>query len=314
MGASYAGSLGITASSGPGVALKTEALGLAIATELPLVIVNVQRGGPSTGLPTKTEQSDLFQAVWGRNADSPVAVVAANSPGDCFPTAIEAVRLATKYMTPVILLTDGYIANAAEPWKIPDFADFEPFPVTHRTDPEGFQPYLRDEKTLARPWVKPGTPGLEHRIGGIEKDYNSGNISYDPENHQLMTDTRAAKINGIANDIPEQAIEQGPKKGPLLVVGWGSTFGPISRAVAHCLEDGMDVAQVHLRHIWPLPRNLGQVLKSYDRVLVPEMNTGQLSTLLRAQYLVDAEGLNKVSGKPFKISEIEAAIAERFGR
>jgi 2-oxoglutarate ferredoxin oxidoreductase subunit alpha len=314
MGASYAGSLGITASSGPGVALKTEALGLAIATELPLVIVNVQRGGPSTGLPTKTEQSDLFQAVWGRNADSPVAVVAANSPGDCFPTAIEAVRLATKYMTPVILLTDGYIANAAEPWKIPDFADFEPFPVTHRTDPEGFQPYLRDEKTLARPWVKPGTPGLEHRIGGIEKDYNSGNISYDPENHQLMTDTRAAKIDGIANDIPEQKIEQGPKKGPLLVVGWGSTFGPISRAVAHCLEDGMDVAQVHLRHIWPLPRNLGQILKSYDRVLVPEMNTGQLSTLLRAQYLVDAEGLNKVSGKPFKISEIEAAIAERFGR
>ncbi|MEJ2121467.1 MAG: 2-oxoacid:acceptor oxidoreductase subunit alpha [Alphaproteobacteria bacterium] len=314
MGASYAGSLGITASSGPGVALKTEALGLAIATELPLVIVNVQRGGPSTGLPTKTEQSDLFQAVWGRNADSPVAVVAANSPGDCFPTAIEAVRLATKYMTPVILLTDGYIANAAEPWKIPDFADFEPFPVTHRTDPEGFQPYLRDEKTLARPWVKPGTPGLEHRIGGIEKDYNSGNISYDADNHQRMTDTRAAKIDGIANDIPEQKIEQGPDKGALLVVGWGSTFGPISRAVAHCLEDGMDVAQVHLRHIWPLPRNLGQVLKSYDRVLVPEMNTGQLKTLLRAQYLVDAEGLNKVSGKPFKISEIEAAIAERFGR
>ncbi len=314
MGASYAGSLGITASSGPGVALKTEALGLAIATELPLVLVNVQRGGPSTGLPTKTEQSDLFQAVWGRNADSPVAVVAANSPGDCFPTAIEAVRLATKYMTPVILLTDGYIANAAEPWKIPDFADFAPFPVTHRTDPEGFQPYMRDAATLARPWVKPGTPGLEHRIGGIEKDYNSGNISYDADNHQLMTDTRAAKIDGIAKDIPEQAIEQGPDKGPLLVVGWGSTFGPISRAVANCREDGLDVAQIHLRHIWPLPRNLGKILKSYDRVLVPEMNTGQLRTLLRAQYLVDAEGLNKVSGKPFKISEIERAIAERFGR
>ena len=313
MGAAYAGSLGITASSGPGIALKAEALGLAIATELPLVVVNVQRGGPSTGLPTKTEQSDPFQAVWGRNADSPVAVVAANSPGDCFPTAIEAVRLATKYMTPVILLTDGYIANAAEPWRIPDFSDFTPFPVAHRTDPEGFQPYMRDAATLARPWVKPGTPGLEHRIGGIEKDYNSGNISYDAENHQRMTDTRAAKIDGIANDIPEQAIEQGPDKGPLLVVGWGSTFGPISRAVSNCREDGMDVAQIHLRHIWPLPRNLGRILKSYDRVLVPEMNTGQLKTLLRAQYLVDAEGLNKVSGKPFKISEIETAIAERYG-
>jgi 2-oxoglutarate/2-oxoacid ferredoxin oxidoreductase subunit alpha len=313
LGASYAGSLGVTASSGPGIALKTEALGLAIATELPLVVVNVQRGGPSTGMPTKTEQSDLFQAVWGRNADSPVAVVAANSPGDCFETAIEAIRLATKYMTPVILLTDGYIANAAEPWKIPDFGNYEPFPVEHLADPEGFQPYMRDPQTLARPWVKPGTTGLEHRIGGIEKDYDSGNISYAAENHQRMTETRAAKIDGIANDIPEQTIEQGPAKGRLLVVGWGSTFGPISRAVSNCLEDGMDVAQVHLRHIWPLPRNLGRILKSYDRVLVPEMNTGQLKTLLRAQYLVDAEGLNKVSGKPFKISEIEHAIAERFG-
>lgn len=314
IGASYAGSLGVTASSGPGIALKTEAVGLAIATELPLVVVNVQRGGPSTGLPTKTEQSDLYQAVYGRNADSPLVVIAANSPGDCFETAIEAVRIATKYMTPVMLLSDGYIANAAEPWRIPDVATFKPFPVTFRTEPDNFLAYERDPATLARPWVKPGTPGLEHRIGGIERHHKTGNISYDPQNHQLMTDTRAAKIRGIAKDIPAQAVDQGNPRGKLAVVGWGSTYGPISRAVASCRDEGLDVAHIHLRYIWPLPANLGELLHGYEQVLVPEMNTGQLRTLLRAEYLVDAKGLNKISGKPFKIVEVAAAIRACFGR
>ena len=308
IGASYSGALGVTASSGPGIALKTEAIGLAIATELPLVIVNVQRGGPSTGLPTKTEQSDLHQAVFGRNADSPVAVISARSPGDAFEVAIEAVRIATKYMTPVMLLTDGYIANAAEPWRIPDMDDREAFPVAFRTDPEGFQPYERDPETLARAWVRPGTPGLEHRIGGIERDAKTGNISYDPDNHQLMTDTRAAKIQGIARDIPDQAVELGNDGGKLAVVGWGSTFGPINRAVANARERGLDVSQIHLRHIWPLPANLGDLLGGFDKVLLPEMNTGQLRTLLRSELLIDIEGLNKVSGKPFKIAEVEEAI------
>jgi 2-oxoglutarate ferredoxin oxidoreductase subunit alpha len=314
LGASYAGALGVTASSGPGIALKTEAIGLAIATELPLVVVNVQRGGPSTGLPTKTEQSDLYQAVFGRNADAPLAVIAANSPSDCFEAAIEAVRIATKYMTPVMLLSDGYIANAAEPWRIPDMADFEAFPVTFRTDPENFHAYERDPATLARPWVKPGTPGLEHRIGGIERHHTTGNISYDPRNHQLMTETRAAKIRGIAKDIPAQAVEQGEAGGKLAVVGWGSTYGPISRAVAACRDEGLDVAHIHLRYIWPLAANLGELLHSYDHVLVPEMNAGQLRTLLRSEYLVDAQGLNKISGKPFKIAEIAAAIRACLGR
>ncbi len=308
IGASYAGKLGITASSGPGIALKTEAIGLAIGTELPLVVVNTQRAGPSTGLPTKTEQSDLFLAVWGRNADAPIPVIAACSPGDCFNVAIEAVRLATKYMTPVMILSDGYIANAAEPWRIPSMADYAPFKVEFRTDPEGFHPFLRDPKTLARVWAKPGTPGLMHRIGGIEKDYNSGNISYDASNHQKMTDTRAAKINNIANDIPEQGVEVGETKGKVAVVGWGSTFGPINRAVTNARAQGLDVSHIHIRHIWPLPRNLGQLLKNYEKVLVAEMNNGQMLTLLKSQYLLDAKALLKVSGQPLKISEVESAI------
>ena len=312
IGASFGGSLGVTSSSGPGIALKTEAIGLAIAVELPMVIVNSQRAGPSTGMPTKTEQSDLYQAVYGRNADAPVCVLAARSPADCFETAIEAVRIAIKYMTPVFLLTDGYIGNAAEPWNIPDINDFEKIPVNFRTDPEGFHPFLRDEETLARPWAIPGTPGLEHRIGGIERDYDSGNISYDPGNHQKMTDTRFAKIAGIAREIPTQTVEDGNPTGKLAVVGWGSTYGPISRAVANSRAQGMDVSHIHLRHIWPMPENLGELLKGYDHVLVPEMNHGQLVTVLRAEYLIDAEGLNKVSGQPFKIVEIEDAIRTRL--
>jgi 2-oxoglutarate ferredoxin oxidoreductase subunit alpha len=312
IGASYAGSLGVTSSSGPGVALKMEAVGLAISTELPLVVVNSQRAGPSTGMPTKTEQSDLHQAIYGRNADSPVAVVATRSPADCFDTAIEAVRLATKYMTPVMLLTDGYLANASEPWLIPDFDSYEPFPVKFHADPEGFHPFLRDPKTLARVWAVPGTPGLMHRIGGIEKSYETGHISYEPANHQKMTDTRKAKIDGIADDIPLQAVDQGNESGALAVVGWGSTYGPISRAVGNMRAKGMDVSHIHLRHLWPLPRNLGDLLRGFKQIIVPEMNTGQLITVLRAEYLVPAEGVNKVSGKPFKITEIEQAIAERL--
>ncbi len=308
IGASYAGSLGVTSSSGPGIALKTEALGLAISVELPLVVVNSQRGGPSTGLPTKTEQSDLFQAVWGRNGDAPLAVLAARSPQDCFEVAIEAVRLATRYMTPVMLLTDGYLANASEPWRIPSLSDYEAFPVSFHEEPEGFQPFARDAETLARVWAKPGTPGLMHRIGGIEKDYDSGNISYDPANHQRMTDVRADKIAGIARDIPEQGIEQGEAGGRLAVVGWGSTYGPISRAVANLRAEGADVSHVHLRHIWPLPANLEALLGGFDKLLVPEMNHGQLVKLLRAETLLPCAGLSKVSGKPFKIAELETAI------
>ena len=312
IGASYAGSLGVTSSSGPGIALKGEAMGLAINTELPLVIINSQRAGPSTGMPTKTEQSDLFQAVFGRNADSPLVVLATRSPSDCFDVAIEAVRLATRYMTPVIVLTDGYISNAAEPWLIPDVEDYEQTPVKFRTKPEGFKPFLRDEVTLARPWAIPGTPGLEHRIGGLEKDSETGHISYDAENHQRMTNVRAAKINGIANDLPAQKVEDGAEEGQLAVVGWGSTYGPINRAVSTLREEGLDVSHIHLRHIWPLPKNLGQLLGGFKKILVPEMNNGQLVTLLRSQYLVNAQGLNKVSGQPFKIAEIETAIRERL--
>ena len=267
IGASYAGALGVTSSSGPGIALKTEGIGLAVSTELPLIVIDTQRAGPSTGLPTKTEQSDLYQAVFGRNADSPVAVIAARSPTDCFDVAIEAVRLATKYMTPVIVLSDGYIANAAEPWRIPDVEGIAPIVVTLRTDPEGFMPYRRNEKTLARDWVAAGTPGLEHRIGGIEKDSETGHISYDPANHQRMTDARIAKIAGIANDIPEQGVEVGETRGRIAVVGWGSTYGPINRAVTKLRGEGVDVAHIHLRHIWPMPRNLGDLLAGFEHVL-----------------------------------------------
>ncbi len=312
IGAAFAGVLGVTSSSGPGIALKTEAIGLAIATELPLVIINTQRAGPSTGLPTKTEQSDLYQAVYGRNADAPVVVLAARSPADCFEVAVEAVRIATKYMTPVIVLSDGYIANAAQPWRMPEVAAMTPFPVSFRGDPDDFQPYARDPETLARPWARPGTLGLAHRIGGIEKADGAGNISYDPANHQRMTDLRAAKIARVAADIPPQGVEDGPEQGPLAVVGWGSTYGPISRAVATMRAAGYDVAHIHLRHLWPLPGNLGALLRGYDRVMVPEMNTGQLRTLLRAETLIDIEGLNKVAGQPFKISEIETAIRARL--
>jgi len=312
LGASYAGSLGVTSSSGPGIALKMEAIGLAIGTELPMVVVNSQRAGPSTGLPTKTEQSDLYQAVFGRNADAPMPVISVSTPSDGYDVAIEAIRLATKYMTPVMLLTDGYITNASEPWRIPDPSSYERFDVEFRTDPENFHPFLRDDKTLARPWVKPGTPELMHRIGGIERSYDTGHISYDPDNHQKMTDVRAAKINGIADDIPEQEVEVGAPGGKLAIVGWGSTFGPINRAVNNMRDDGYDVSQIHLRYIWPLPRNLEELLKSYDQVLVAEMNTGQLRTLLRAEYLVPAEGLNKVNGKPFLIGELEDAIRTRL--
>ena len=312
IGASYAGSIGVTSSSGPGVALKTEAIGLAIAAELPLVVVNAQRGGPSTGLPTKTEQSDLFQSVWGRNGDAPLVVLAARSPADCFETAVEAVRLAIKFMTPVILLSDGYIVNASEPWRLPEVAAMTPFPTAFRTDPEGFQPFQRDPDTLSRPWAVPGTPGLAHRIGGLEKDYDSGNISYDPANHQRMTDVRAEKIARVADDVPAQDVELGSASDRLAVVGWGSTYGPISRAVTNLRAEGLSVAHVHLRHIWPLPRNLGDLLGGFEQVLVPEMNHGQLVTLLRSQYLLPAEGLNKVSGRPFKIAEIESAVRARL--
>ncbi|MGH6650348.1 MAG: 2-oxoacid:acceptor oxidoreductase subunit alpha [Sphingopyxis sp.] len=307
IGASYGGSLGVTSSSGPGIALKGEAMGLAIMTELPLVIVNSQRGGPSTGLPTKTEQSDLYQAVYGRNGDAPMPVVAARSPGDAFECAIEAVRIAVQYMTPVMLLTDGYIANAAEPWAVPDLTSYEAFPVEFLTEvPEGgFKPYGRDEK-LKRPWVKPGTPGLLHRIGGIEKEIDTGHINYEASNHQAMTDIRKDKVDGVK--VPDQVVELGAEGGKLAVVGWGSTFGPIHQAVRRKRAEGRDVSHIHIRHIWPLPANLGELLKSYDKVIVPEMNTGQLKTVLRDQYLVDAKPVNKVSGQPFTIAEIEAAI------
>ena len=308
IGASYAGALGVTSSSGPGVALKTEALGLAITAELPLILVNSQRAGPSTGLPTKTEQSDLYLAVYGRNADAPLVVLAARSSADAFDVAIEAVRLATRYMTPVVVLSDTFIANAAEPWRLPDVGAFEPFPVEFRTEVDGFQPYGRDPETLARPWVRPGTPGLEHRIGGLEKDYATGNVSYDPENHQRMTDVRHEKIARIADDIPEQTVDQGPESGPLAVVGWGSTHGPISQAVERSREEGLSVSHIHLRHLSPLPRNLGDLLAGFEKVLVPEMNMGQLTTMLRSRYLVPAIGVPKVTGKPFKIVEIMDAI------
>lgn len=310
IGASYAGAIGMTSSSGPGIALKGEAIGLALSAELPLIVVNSQRGGPSTGLPTKTEQSDLYQAVYGRNADAPLVVLSTRSASDCFDVGVEAVRLATKYMTPVMLLTDGYIANAAEPWRIPDLDGYEAFPVEFTTEPEGFHPFLRDPETLARVWAKPGTPGMMHRIGGIERSYDTGHISYDPENHHKMTKVRAAKIDGIAKDIPKQDVELGKTSGKLAVVGWGSTYGPINRAVDNLIHRGKDVAHIHIRHIWPLPENLGELLKSYDTVLVPEMNNGQLITLIKAEYLIDAKPLNKISGQPFKIREIEDAILD----
>ena len=313
LGASYAGTLGVTASSGPGIALKTETIGLAISVELPLIVINVQRAGPSTGLPTKTEQSDLYQAVLGRNADSSLVVISASTPADNFEVAIEAVRLATKYMTPVMILTDGYLANASEPWIIPDADKIPKFPVNFLSDETEFSPVKRDPVTLARNWPIPGTPNLEHRIGGIEKSYDTGNISYDAANHQKMTDVRKNKIDNIANDIPEQKVARGDDTGEIAVVGWGSTFGPITRAVQKIRADGHKVSHIHLRHIWPLPINLGSLLNNFKKIIVAEMNTGQLITILRSKYLVDAQGLNKISGQPFKVSEVEEAIRKSMG-
>jgi 2-oxoglutarate ferredoxin oxidoreductase subunit alpha len=310
IGASYAGNLGVTSTSGPGMALKTEAIGLAIAVELPLVIIDIQRGGPSTGLPTKTEQADLLQAVYGRNSEAPLCVLSASSPGNCFYMAIEAARIAVKYMTPVILLTDGYLANGAEPWKIPDVSKLPKIDVKFRTDPEGFHPFLRDESTLARNWAIPGTPGLTHRIGGLEKDYDSGHISYAPDNHERMTRVRAAKIAGIAQDIPDQQIEVGEDGGKLLVLGWGSTYGAIREAVQRCRQRGLSVSHAHVNYINPFPKNLGELMSRFERVLVPELNMGQLVKLIRSTYLVPAESFPKVQGQPFKIAEVEERIRQ----
>ncbi len=309
IGAAYGGSLGLTGTSGPGVALKSEAIGLAVMTELPVVIANIQRGGPSTGLPTKTEQADLFQAVLGRNGECPVAVVAPATPADCFTMAIEAFRIATRHMTPVLFLSDGYLGNGAEPWRVPRQEDLPKFEVKFRTEKEGFFPYLRDPKTLARPWAIPGTPGLEHRIGGLEKEDVTGNVSYDPQNHEKMVRLRAEKIARIADDIPPLEV-LGKPAGKVLVVGWGSTYGAITSAVQELQAKGLPVSSIHLRHLNPFPRNLGEILRTFDKILVPELNLGQLRTLIRARYLVDAVGLNKVQGKPFKVSEIVKSIEE----
>ena len=310
IGASYGGAMGMTGTSGPGVALKSEALGLAIMVELPLVVIDVQRAGPSTGMPTKNEQADLLQVLFGRNSDSPVAVVAPATPGECFHLAIEAWRLALKYMTPVVYLSDAFVATGAEPWPVPRVKDLPDIAVPNRTEKDGFFPYLRDPETLARPWAVPGTPGLEHRIGGLEKADVTGNVSYDPDNHHLMQTLRRDKIAGIADDIPELEVF-GPPSGDLLILGWGSTYGAIRSAVERLQAAGRSVAHAHLRHLNPFPRNTGDVVQAYRRVLVPEINLGQLVMLLRARYLVDAVGYNRVRGKPFRIAEIEAE-AERL--
>jgi 2-oxoglutarate/2-oxoacid ferredoxin oxidoreductase subunit alpha len=309
IGAAYGGALAITTTSGPGMALKMEAIGLAIAVELPIVICNIQRGGPSTGLPTKTEQADLFQALYGRNSEAPIPVLAAATPGDCFWMALEASRIALKYMVPVIILSDGYLANGAEPWKIPTLEELPDFPVKFRTERDGFMPYSRDPNTLARPWAIPGTPGLEHRIGGLEKQDVTGNINYEPLNHERMVRLRAAKVAAVVQDVPD-AVPAGDPDGDLLLVGWGSTYGSITAALRAQREKGRRIGHVHLRHLNPLPKNLGEVLKRYRKVVVPEMNMGQLLWVLRAKYLVDAEGYNKIQGKPFKQSEIEGKIEE----
>ena len=310
LGASYGGSIGVTTTSGPGVDLKTEAVGLAVMLELPLVIVDIQRGGPSTGLPTKTEQADLLQVVFGRHGEAPVPVVAAQTAADCFAAAIEAVRIALTYRTPVFLLSDGYLANGSEPWLVPDVETLPDLrvPFARQVDGVDFQPYARDPDTLARPWAVPGTPGLEHRIGGLEKADLTGAISYDPTNHERMVRLRAAKVDGIAASIPEVVVDDPGGDASLLVLGWGSTYGPITAGVRRVRAAGGSVAQAHLRHLNPFPRNLGEVLRRYDRVLVPEMNLGQLALLLRARYLVDAVSVTQVSGAPFKAAQLAAAI------
>jgi 2-oxoglutarate ferredoxin oxidoreductase subunit alpha len=303
IGASFAGMLGITTTSGPGFVLKQEALGLAVMTELPLVVVDVQRGGPSTGMPTKIEQGDLLLALYGRNSDCPVAVLAPSSPGDCFHTILEAFTLATKYMTPVIVLSDGYLANSAEPWQIPAVESLPRSIAPFRTDPDGFEPYLRDPDTLARPWAVPGTPGLEHRIGGLAKEDITGDVSYDPGNNERMIQLRAEKVARIANDIPPLEVN-GANGGELLVLGWGGTRGAIHAAVKEARTEGLDVSSAHLRHLNPFPSNLEDVLKRFDKVLVPELNGGHLSRLIRAEFLVPAESLNKTRGQPFQVSEL----------
>jgi 2-oxoglutarate ferredoxin oxidoreductase subunit alpha len=304
IGASYGGAMGMTASSGPGIALKTEAMGLAVMVELPLVVIDVQRAGPSTGMPTKTEQSDLLQVLFGRNGDSPMPVVAPATPAECFDYAIEAWRIALRYMTPVVYLSDAFLATGSEPWRIPEVADLPGIGVENHTDRASFQPYRRDPETLARPWAVPGTPGLEHRIGGLEKADVSGNVSYDPENHHKMQLLRAQKVAGIAKDIPDLQV-QGPARGDLLVLGWGSTYGAIRSAVERLQAAGQSVSHAHLRHLNPFPQNTEEVLRSFRTVLIPEVNLGQLLMVIRARYLIPAIGLDKVRGKPFRIAEIE---------
>jgi 2-oxoglutarate ferredoxin oxidoreductase subunit alpha len=309
IGAAFAGNLGITTTSGPGLSLKGEFLGLAVMVELPIVVVDIQRGGPSTGLPTKTEQADLLQAMFGRHSESPCIVLAARSPADCFDAAFEASRLALTHMTPVVLLTDGFLANGAEPWRLPDLDALERIEAPFRTDPDGFEPYARDPKTLVRTWAIPGSAGLEHRVGGLEKAEGSGNVSYDPVNHERMIRIREQKVDAVAEDIP-LAETTGDSKGRLLVLGWGSTFGAINGAVRRAREDGLDVSMVHLRHLNPFPRNLGELLQRFDRVLVPENNTGQLAFLIQARYLREVTRLSKLRGQPFKESEILRKITE----
>ncbi len=309
IGASFTGHIGLTGTSGPGVALKQEAIGLAVMTELPLVVINVQRGGPSTGLPTKTEQADLLQAIYGRNGECPVIVIAPATPADCFTMAMEAVRLAFRHMTPVFFLSDGYLANGAEPWALPNVADLPAIDVKFATDPEGFLPYSRDEETLARPFAIPGTPGMEHRIGGIEKQHETGNVSYDPDNHEFMVKMRQAKVDRAAEFIPELEIF-GERHGKVLVLGWGSTYGAITSAVERLQRQGKSVSSAHLRYLNPLPKNTGEVLRGFERVIIPEMNLGQLSMLIRAKFLVDAVTLSKVKGRPFQIREIMAKVEE----
>ncbi|MHC0431560.1 2-oxoacid:acceptor oxidoreductase subunit alpha [Streptomyces sp. O3] len=316
LGAAFGGSLAVTTTSGPGVALKSETIGLAVSLELPLLIVDIQRGGPSTGLPTKTEQADLLQAMFGRNGEAPVPVIAPKTPADCFDAALEAARIAVTYRTPVFLLSDGYLANGSEPWRIPEVDELPDLRVQFAQGPnhtaadgtEVFWPYKRDPKTLARPWAVPGTPGLEHRIGGIEKQDGTGNISYDPANHDLMVRTRQAKIDGI--DVPDLEVDDADGQARLLVLGWGSTYGPITAAVRRLRAAGQSVAQAHVRHLNPFPRNLGEALRRYEKVVVPEMNLGQLATLLRAKYLVDARSFNQVNGMPFKAEQLATALKE----
>jgi 2-oxoglutarate/2-oxoacid ferredoxin oxidoreductase subunit alpha len=316
IGASFGGALGITTTSGPGISLKSEAMGLAVMTELPLIIVDVQRGGPSTGLPTKTEQSDLLQAMFGRNGEAPIPVIAPRSPGDCFDAAIEAARIALAYRTPVILLSDGYLANGAEPWAVPDVDDLPDLraAVDFATEPNGadgeFLPYLRDPETLARPWAIPGTAGMQHRIGGLEKADRTGNISYDPANHDFMTRTRQAKVDGIAASLPPTEVDDPDGDAKVAVIGWGSTYGPIGAACRRIRRSGRSIAQLHLRHLNPMPADLGDVLRRYDRVICPEMNLGQLSMLLRAKYLVDVQSHTQVRGLPFRAAELAAVIQD----